>query len=239
MDAKKENRLADETTCLMEKYKLPDGRVIRFDRERFQAAEVLFSPPDSDMLGVADMLYVWCMVHGACGLCASDARVWNRFDMIQHKAAMDLRSRVRHRVWAPLFVLQALINSYCRVVQLYRQVVLSGGSTMYPGFSTRLHHDVQQSYLREVLKGNKSRLSVRHGRGALHTWWYLTVVFVPLQNFKLRIEDPPRRKHMVFMGASVYAKLMAERHDFWMSRAEYAEEGGERLVQRKLGRLVL
>ena len=58
MDTKKETRLADETTCLMEKYKLPDGRTLRFDRERFEAAEVLFTPPDSDVLGVADMLCV-------------------------------------------------------------------------------------------------------------------------------------------------------------------------------------
>jgi len=88
---------------------------------------------------------------------------------------------------------------------------------MYPGFSTRLHQDVTQSYLREVLRGDKSRLG----------------------NFKLRIEDPPRRKHMVFMGASVYANLMKDRDDFWMRKSEYEEEGAERLVARKLGRLVM
>jgi len=67
MDTKKDTQLADETTCLLEKYKLPDGRVLKFDRERFEAAEVLFTPPDGDILGVADMLYVACCLVGSEG----------------------------------------------------------------------------------------------------------------------------------------------------------------------------
>lgn len=59
--------------------------------------------------------------------------------------------------------------------------------------------------------------------------------FLPPQNFKLRIEDPPRRKHMVFMGASVYANLMHDKEDFWMTRADYAEYGAERLLLEKAG----
>ena len=57
---------------------------------------------------------------------------------------------------------QTLTDYCCGVgcVQLYRKIVLSGGSTMYPGFSTRLHADVSRNYLREVLKGNKKKLSV-------------------------------------------------------------------------------
>lgn len=39
-----EDRLANETTVLIQNYKLPDGRVIRFGRERFMAPECLFQP---------------------------------------------------------------------------------------------------------------------------------------------------------------------------------------------------
>ena len=129
---------------------------------------------------------------------------------------------------------------------------------MYPGFSTRLHHDVTQSYVREVLKGDKKRLgSVRSSRMAspvvcrvppprlarvqAHHPSLVALVHAPTPTqspFKLRIEDPPRRKHMVFMGASLYANLMSQRDDFWMNRSEYEEEGGARLVARKLGRLI-
>jgi len=47
----------------------------------------------------------------------------------------------------------------------------------------------------------------------------------PLQKFKIRIEDPPRRKHMVFMGGAVLASIMKDKESFWISRAEYLEKG--------------
>ena len=46
-----------------------------------------------------------------------------------------------------------------------------------------------------------------------------------MQKFKIRIEDPPRRKHMVFLGGSVLADIMKDKDDFWMMRSEYKEMG--------------
>ena len=40
LDIGQERALARETTCLMESFTLPDGRVIKLGRERFEAAEV-------------------------------------------------------------------------------------------------------------------------------------------------------------------------------------------------------
>jgi actin-related protein 2 len=31
-----------------------------------------------------------------------------------------------------------------------------------------------------------------------------------------RIEDPPRRKYMVFLGGAVLAEIMKDKQDFWM-----------------------
>ena len=45
--------------------------------------------------------------------------------------------------------------------ELYKHIVLSGGSTMYPGFPSRLEKDVTELYLNRVLQGDKSRLSVK------------------------------------------------------------------------------
>lgn len=53
------------------------------------------------------------------------------------------------------------------------------------------------------------------------------------QKFKIRIEDPPRRKHMVFLGGAVLADIMKDRDTFWMSRDEYQEKGLK--VLEKLG----
>ena len=38
--------------------------------------------------------------------------------------------------------------------EYYRHIVLSGGSSMYPGLPTRLEKDIRDRYLKEVLKGN-------------------------------------------------------------------------------------
>jgi len=87
--------------------------------------------------------------------------------------------------------------------EFYNHIVLSGGSTMYPGLPSRLEKEIKQLYLQKVLKGNK----------------------VQLAKFKCRIEDPPRRKHMVFLGGAVLAEIMKDKDHFWMNKAEYEEQG--------------
>jgi len=165
-DINVERRLAQETTVLEENYTLPDGRVIKIGRERFEAAEALFNP---DLIDVESK-------NGGIGEMV--------FRMIQ-EADMDTRSAY------------------------YKHIVLSGGSSMYPGLPSRLEKEITEMYLAEVLKGNQERL----------------------KKFKLRIEDPPRRKHMVFLGGSVLADIMKERQEFWMSKADYNELGIDRLLQ--------
>ena len=165
LEPAKERVLAQETTVLMEKYLLPDGRTINIGRERFEAAEALFNPSlvDVESLGMSDLV----------------------FDVIQ-KAEQDIRP------------------------DLYKAIVLSGGTTMYPGLPSRLEHDLRALYLRDVLRGDKSRAG----------------------KLKLHIEDPPQRKHMVFLGASVLGDIMSSRPEFWITKAQYAEEGAARLVEK-------
>lgn len=45
--------------------------------------------------------------------------------------------------------------------ELYKHVVLSGGSSMYPGLPSRLEKEMKQLYLSKVLHGDPERLSVR------------------------------------------------------------------------------
>jgi len=157
-DLKLENQLANDTTVLVSKYKLPDGRVIRFGRERFMAPECLFSPAliDRDGMGISEAL----------------------FNCI-NTADMDLRQ------------------------PFYNHIVLSGGTTMYPGLPSRIEKDIRELYHKHVAKGNPE-VSAK---------------------FQVRIEDPPRRKHMVFLGGAVLAEIMKDKESFWVSRQEYAEKG--------------
>jgi len=157
-DIEQEQKLALETTFLVENYTLPDGRTISLSGERFEAPEALFQPHliDVEGVGVAELL----------------------FNTIQ-AADMDTRP------------------------EFYKHIVLSGGTTMYPGLPSRLEREIKQLYLERVLSGDSSRLS----------------------KFKIRIEDPPRRKHMVYLGGAVLADIMKNKEDFWISKAEYDEKG--------------
>jgi len=157
-DLELEKRLALETTVLIEKYTLPDGRVIKIGAERFEAPECLFSPQlvDVEGPGMGDLV----------------------FDAI-NKADIDTRS------------------------EFYNHIVLSGGSTMYPGLPSRLEKEIRRLYLEIALKGKVEYLA----------------------KFKCRIEDPPRRKHMVFLGGAVLAEIMKDKQAFWMNKSEYDETG--------------
>lgn len=46
--------------------------------------------------------------------------------------------------------------------ELYKHIVLSGGSSMYPGLPSRLEKEMKQLYLTRVLNSDPSRLNVRH-----------------------------------------------------------------------------
>ncbi|KAL9043243.1 MAG: hypothetical protein Q9214_003566, partial [Letrouitia sp. 1 TL-2023] len=94
---------------------------------------------------------------------------------------------------------------------LYKAIVLSGGSSMYPGLPSRLEKEIKQLWLTKVLGGNPERLN----------------------KFKVRIEDPPRRRHMVFLGGAVLANIMADKENMWITKREWQEEGPR--VLSKLG----
>jgi actin-related protein 2 len=94
---------------------------------------------------------------------------------------------------------------------LYEHIVLSGGSTMYPGFPTRLEKELTAKYL-EVMDGNKRAM----------------------RNFRLHIQDPPSRKNLVYLGASVLGNIMEEQEaegnivpNFWVTRKDYDEKGAK------------
>lgn len=61
---------------------------------------------------------------------------------------------------------------------------------------------------------------------------YSKLIMFP-QKFKIRIEDPPHRKDMVFIGGAVLAEVMKNRETFWVTNQEYQEMGVN--VLKKLG----
>ena len=86
---------------------------------------------------------------------------------------------------------------------LYKAIVLSGGSSMYPGLPSRLEKELKQLWFTRVLNNDPTRLD----------------------KFKVRIEDPPRRRHMVFIGGAVLASIMADKDHMWLTKQEWRESG--------------
>jgi len=76
---------------------------------------------------------------------------------------------------------------------LFGHIVLSGGSSMYPGLPSRLEKELKQLWLSKVLHNDPTRLN----------------------QFKVRIEDPPRRRHMVFLGGAVLANVMKDHSNMY------------------------
>lgn len=97
----------------------------------------------------------------------------------------------------------------------FGHIVLSGGTTMFPGFSSRLEKDVKDLYLKHVLQGDTTRQN----------------------KFRCHVEDPPRRQHMVFLGASILADAYNPETQWWIKRSEYQDYGASvvnRLIATKL-----
>eukprot|EP01016_Furgasonia_blochmanni_P048982 TRINITY_DN7380_c0_g1_i12.p1 TRINITY_DN7380_c0_g1~~TRINITY_DN7380_c0_g1_i12.p1 ORF type:complete len:341 (+),score=61.51 TRINITY_DN7380_c0_g1_i12:386-1408(+) len=88
---------------------------------------------------------------------------------------------------------------------LYENILISGGTSMFPGFPTRLEADVEKIYTHNILKGQ--------------------VVDASKRRVKIKVLDPPRRKYNVFIGAGVYAKVMDKQPGFWLTRQDWDEQG--------------
>jgi actin-related protein 2 len=86
-------------------------------------------------------------------------------------------------------------------VPLVKNIVLTGGTTMFPGLSSRVYRELTTIFAREKYNGDTSRVA----------------------KTGLTVNDPPRRKHSVFIGASFLAK--GAPNDRWVSRQEYEEKG--------------
>lgn len=96
--------------------------------------------------------------------------------------------------------------------QLYKNILLSGGTTMLPGFPDRLKADVVQSWKTFVRKNPQ------------------TDVRAPVD-----VIAPPRRHINVFSGATVFAKtvMIDKNKDSMITKKEYEELGGRQIIRKK------
>ena len=55
-----------------------------------------------------------------------------------------------------------------------------------------------------------------------------------MRRLKMRIDDPPHRHNLVYLGASILAGLMGDDSAFWIRRAEW-EEDPHRAMKKSMG----
>lgn len=76
---------------------------------------------------------------------------------------------------------------------------------MFPGLSTRIENDIRGLVLKNILKGNEKKL----------------------KEYKIKVEDPPNRRYLVYLGATVLANLSKEKSNQWISKAEFKQVGAD------------
>ena len=96
---------------------------------------------------------------------------------------------------------------------LYESIVLSGASTMFPGYASRIKNEVKNIYTKKNLALSADK----------------TI------KINIKIIDSPRRKYSVFSGAAILATTYNKDNNiaYWISKKEWEEFGGEKIILKK------
>lgn len=94
--------------------------------------------------------------------------------------------------------------------ELYGNIVLSGASTMFPGYASRIEKEIRNLFVQNNLKNAKDK------------------------NIKMKINiiDSPRRKVSVFIGGSVLAGICNNNEDYWITKRDWEECGADIVLKK-------
>ena len=89
---------------------------------------------------------------------------------------------------------------------------MSGASTMFPGYASRIDLELRELYKENNLKLAKTK-----------------TIKIPIN-----IIDSPRRKYSVFIGAAILSEIsnQPENIDYWISKNDW-DEAGPNIVLKK------
>jgi actin-related protein 2 len=77
-------------------------------------------------------------------------------------------------------------------------MLISGGTTMFPGFPTRLKNEIEAMYRQRILKNSSAK------------------------GVEIAVIDSPTRKYNVFIGAAFIARATMAMEPAWITQEQYA-----------------
>ena len=99
---------------------------------------------------------------------------------------------------------------------LYGNIVMSGGTTMFPGLADRMSKEM-------------TAFAPANMRVMIHSVTFLSVVLTH-GLYQVKIVAPPERKYSVWIGGSILASLSTFQN-LWCTKQEY-DESGPAIVHR-------
>lgn len=100
--------------------------------------------------------------------------------------------------------------------KLYESIILSGATTLFAGFSSRLEDEVKKTYQKVVLKDENKKI-----------------------NIDINIIDNPNRQYAVFNGAVFLSNFYKENSpSYWITKSEW-EECGPKILYQKCSNIVV
>lgn len=99
--------------------------------------------------------------------------------------------------------------------KLYKSIILSGATTLFAGFSTRLEDEVKKYYQKLVLKDDTKKI-----------------------NIDINIVDNPNRQYAVFNGAAFLSNFYKESSpSYWISAEEW-KDCGDNILYKKCSNII-
>ena len=99
-------------------------------------------------------------------------------------------------------------------VGLYNSILLSGASTLFPGFASRLENEMKKVYRDHALKDAEDK----------------TI------KININVLDSPNRRNSVFIGGTIVGNYYntPDSEDYWITRDEWIEsEDTEAIIKKK------
>ena len=99
---------------------------------------------------------------------------------------------------------------------LYKNIILSGANTMFPGYCSRLEKEIKNVYKRDVLKDTSREIKI-----------------------DISVIDSPIRQNSVFMGACFIANLYNKEEliNYWITKEDW-NEVGENIINTKCPNII-